>query len=155
VYAYLKTLNYGLIIMGDTAYLTKRISFSAMHQLSNVEWSDSENLRIFGKCFRVHGHDYFIEVTIKGQIDPKSGLICDRDRFEDVLNKEIVEHFDKQDLNKIFTITTGENLVRKIYEMLLPKLKPIELVNVRLQETPKNFFTYGNSEIYENPIVIF
>ncbi|MDZ4676190.1 MAG: 6-carboxytetrahydropterin synthase [Oligoflexia bacterium] len=141
--------------MGDTAYLTKRVTFSAMHQLLCEHFTDEENEKVFGKCFRVHGHDYFIEVTIKGKIDPKSGLICDRDIFEDVLRNEITEKYNKSDLNKFFDNTTGENLAIHLYNLLIPKLKPIHLVCVRVQETPKNFFVYGSEEIYLEPQRIF
>jgi 6-pyruvoyltetrahydropterin/6-carboxytetrahydropterin synthase len=126
-------------------YLTKRVMISSMHQLCNTALSDQENEQIFGKCFRVHGHNYYIEATIKGAIDPKSGLICDRDFFDDVLKREIVDRFDGKDLNKFYPNTTGENIAKAFFELLVEKLKPLNLVSVRLQETPKNFFTFGSN----------
>jgi 6-pyruvoyltetrahydropterin/6-carboxytetrahydropterin synthase len=129
--------------MADTAYLTRRVTFSAMHALGSESLSDEENRSIFGKCFRTHGHDYFLEATVKGFIDKDSGLSCDRDFLEDVLQKEVVDRFNKTHLNDTFGNTTGENLVRAFFDLLSEKLKPLHLVAVRVQETPKNFFIYG------------
>lgn len=127
------------------AYLTKRFMVSAMHDLRSPTLSDKENKEIFGKCFNLHGHDYYIEVTVKGEIDKDSGLICDRDFFEDVLENEIRRKYSLTFLNDHFRLTTGENMVREFYDILEKKLKPLELVRVGLQETPKNLFTYGKS----------
>src|SRR5690348_9698923 len=124
----------GRITMAEEAYLTRRVSFSAMHELSNPTLSDEENQRIFGKCFRTHGHNYFLEVTVRGPIDPFTGLCCDRDRLADVLKKEVVDRFNGTHLNHHFKSTTGEELAREFYAILHEKLKPLNLVSVRLQE---------------------
>jgi 6-pyruvoyltetrahydropterin/6-carboxytetrahydropterin synthase len=132
--------------MAEKAYLTRRVTFSAMHELSSPALSEKENLEIFGKCYRLHGHNYFLEATVKGEIDSLTGLCCDRDYLEDVMQKEIVAKFDGINLNDAFASTTGEQLAREFYEILIQKLKPLDLVCVRLQETPKNFFTHGEQE---------
>ncbi len=132
--------------MAKKVHLTKKIQISAMHDLSSEKFSEAENLKVFGKCYNTHGHDYHIEVTVEGAIDGDSGLICDRDYFDDVLQKEIVGKFDKTHLNDHFPSTTGENVVKEFYEILKEKLMPLKLVKVRVQETPKNHFTFGGTE---------
>jgi 6-pyruvoyltetrahydropterin/6-carboxytetrahydropterin synthase len=139
----------------STAYLTKRVMFSAMHELRSPHLSDAENREVFGKCYGTHGHNYYVEATVKGTINSKSGLICDRDYFDDVLSRDVVNRFSGKHMNKIFASTTGEDLAREIFNDLKEKLKPLQLVCVRLQETPKNFFTWGDREIYEHPERIF
>jgi 6-pyruvoyltetrahydropterin/6-carboxytetrahydropterin synthase len=137
--------------MDHNAYLTLRVEVSALHELKNPNLSDAENKKIFGKCFRTHGHNYYLEATVKGAIDVESGLCCNRDLFQDILNTQIVRKFNGQDLNNFFKSTTGENLAREFFEILSPKLKPMNLVWVRLQETPKNFFSYG-MDLEKNPL---
>ena len=143
----MKPIIYGLIIMENKARLTKRVMISAMHELRSEKLSSEENERIFGKCVNLHGHDYWIEVTVEGIIDPDSGLICDRDYFEDQLQKYFVDKFDKTNLNDHFPNTTGEILVEEFFKLLKDKLRPLNIVGVRLQETPKNFFTKGISAV--------
>lgn len=131
----------GLSIMGEVL-LTRRVSISAMHELKSDKLSEAENRRIFGKCFNTHGHDYHLEVTIQGSPDLVSGLICDRDFFEDKLQSEFVDKFNKTHLNHFFPNTSGECLAEAFYNLLLEKLRPLALVKVRLQETPKNLFSF-------------
>lgn len=140
--------------MATEAYLTLRVEISALHELKNSELSEKENLKIFGKCFRTHGHNYFLEATVKGSVDKNSGLCCNRDLFEDILKKEIVQKFNGKDLNSFFKSTTGEDLALEFYNILFSKLKPLNLVWVRLQETPKNFFSYG-AGLDKNPEMMF
>lgn len=136
--------------MVESAHLTRRIMFSAMHELSSSALSEKRNIEIFGKCYKTHGHDYYLEVTVRGEIDRVSGLCCDRDALDDILTAEIVKKFSGAHLNHHFKSTTGEELAREFYELLEQKLKPMELVRVRLQETSKNFFTWQ-----KNPSAIF
>lgn len=131
--------------MADTAYLTKKFMISAMHDLRSPTLDEAENKKIFGKCYNLHGHDYWIEATVKGKIDPESGLICDRDYFEDVIQEAIINKYNLTFLNDHFDLTTGENMVKEFYKILSEKLKPLELVRLGLQETPKNLFVYGKS----------
>jgi 6-pyruvoyltetrahydropterin/6-carboxytetrahydropterin synthase len=130
--------------MDKSAHLTLRVKFSALHELSSPELSKEENEEVFGKCFRTHGHDYALEVTVLGEIDPLSGLICNRDLLQDILDREIVNRFHGTHLNLFFESTTGEELAREFFRVLKEKLTKFNLVSVRLQETPKNFFSYSS-----------
>src|ERR1700722_7716924 len=127
-----------------TTYLTKRVMFSSMHELGNPQLTPEENRQIFGKCYRTHGHDYHLEVTVRGEIDSNSGLCCDRDRIDAILEVEIVKRFNGVHLNRIFKSTSGEDLAREFYDVLKGKVQG--LVMVRLQETPKNFFIHGDEK---------
>ncbi len=140
----MRAKTFGQTTMAETAYLTKRVLIRAMHSLGNQVFSDDKNREIFGKCFRLHGHHYFCEVTVRGAIDKSHGLICDRDKFERKLQKEFILKFDKTNLNDQFKNTSGEALAKEFYELLKTKMKPLDLVMIRLQETPKNFFIYGD-----------
>jgi 6-pyruvoyltetrahydropterin/6-carboxytetrahydropterin synthase len=145
----MKQTPFGLMFMVEKIQLTrpvrltKRVSISAMHELKNPDLSDLDNYNIYGKCFKQHGHEYYLEVTVEGHIEKNSGLICDRDLFDHSLDIFFVGIFSGSDLNMHFKFTTGENLALEFYKLLKEKLMPLNVIGVRLQETPKNFFSFG------------
>ncbi len=131
-------------------YLTRKAEFSASHFYHNPEFTPEENQRIFGKCNNPngHGHNYTLEVTVKGAVDPKSGFVVDLKQLKDVMNREVLDALDHRFLNKevpeFFTgvpamIPTTENLAIAIWQRLAPKLTAIELHRVRVYETPDLF----------------
>lgn len=127
---------------------TKTFGFSAAHRLHSKELSDEENLAIFGKCNNRngHGHNYELEVTVKGTIDPQTGMIMDLGELMQTVQEKILERFDHKHLNEdtadFRTLNpTGENIVRVIWTLLEPHLGG-QLVRIGLWETPKNFFEY-------------
>ena len=147
----MKAKPFGLITMEVCKpRLTMRVMISAMHELRSPLLSKEENLRVFGKCLNQHGHDYWLEVTVQGQIDSQSGMLCNRDEFEDKLQTFFVLKYDKSDLNHFFKNTTGEVLALEFFNLLKNNLKPMEVIGVRLQETPKNFFSFGTQEYLSN-----
>ncbi len=83
-------------------YLTRKCEFSASHYYHNPEFTDDENRRIFGKCANLngHGHNYTLEVTVKGEVDPKTGFVVDLKELKDILNREVIDAFDHRHLNK-------------------------------------------------------
>jgi 6-pyruvoyltetrahydropterin/6-carboxytetrahydropterin synthase len=125
-------------------YLTLRIEFSALHELKNNSFTEIENKNVFGKCYNLHGHNYFLEVTVEGEINSSSGLCCDREHFRKILKKEIVDKYNGQKLNQFFETTTGEALAKEFHNILKQTLLPLKLFSVRLQETPKNFFYFSD-----------
>jgi 6-pyruvoyltetrahydropterin/6-carboxytetrahydropterin synthase len=105
-------------------YLTRKAEFSASHFYHNPDFTPEENQRIFGKCNNPngHGHNYTLEVTVKGAVDPKSGFVVDLKQLKDVMSREVLEAFDHRFLNKevpefLTKIPTTENLaiVMKIF----------------------------------------
>ena len=103
-------------------YLTRKCEFSASHYYHNPEFTPEENQRIFGKCANLngHGHNYTLEVTVKGEVDPTTGFVVDLKQLKDTLNREVVDAFDHRHLNKevpefATTIPTTENLAIAIW----------------------------------------
>jgi len=130
------------------AYLTKTFGFSAAHRLHSTALSEEENRTIFGKCNNPHGHghNYELEVTVQGQIDPRTGMIMDLADLMRTVHGEVIERFDHKHLNEDteefrFLNPTGENIAKVIWDLLKPQLKE-NLTKIGLWETPKNFFEY-------------
>src|SRR5437762_9360146 len=83
-------------------YLTRKAEFAASHYYHNPELSPDENLRLFGKCNNPngHGHNYVLEVTVKGEVDPRSGFVVDLKQLKEVMNREVLDAMDHRFLNK-------------------------------------------------------
>jgi 6-pyruvoyltetrahydropterin/6-carboxytetrahydropterin synthase len=125
--------------------LTKSYSLPALHTLAGEGFSKEENLRVFGPCSRLHGHDYRIEATVSGPVDPASGLVINRDALDNVVKKHLLEPFDGTNLSDHFRHTTGEALAVEFFGILKGCLPAdVELVRIRLHETAKNSFIAGD-----------
>jgi len=136
------------------AYLTRRYLFSASHRLHCAQLSEEENRVTYGKCNNPygHGHNYFVEVTVSGQVDPRTGMICNLVDLDDCVRAEVLERFDHQDLNKLpefrGKVPTTEELSVVVYEILKQRFRAAHLEKVRLEETLSNSFEYaGGNEI--------
>ena len=83
-------------------YLTRKAEFSASHYYHNPEFTPEENRRIFGKCNNPngHGHNYTLEVTVKGEVDPRSGFVVDLKQLKEVMHREVLDAMDHRFLNK-------------------------------------------------------
>jgi 6-pyruvoyltetrahydropterin/6-carboxytetrahydropterin synthase len=130
-------------------YLTRKAEFSASHYYHNPEFTPEENQRVFGKCNNPNGHEhnYTLEVTVKGQVDQRSGFVVDLKQLKDIMNREVIDAMDHRFLNKEVAefkdaIPTTENLAISIWRRLQPKLKLAELHRVRVYETPDLFVDY-------------
>lgn len=130
-------------------YLTRRTEFSASHFYHNPEFTPEENQRIFGKCNNPngHGHNYTLEVTVKGEVDQRSGFVVDLKQLKEVMNREVVDALDHRHLNNEVPefrsqIPTSENLAIAIWQRLEPKLRVARLHRVRLYETPDLFVDF-------------
>ncbi len=136
------------------AYLTVQTHFSAAHRLAREDLHQKENEKIFGKCARPngHGHNYFVEITVKGKIHPRTGMICDLSALNSLINDLIVEPFDHTFLNKDIPyfsncVPTAENIALHISDKLTKPISAIggSLYKVKLQESPNNA-----AEVYTN-----
>jgi 6-pyruvoyltetrahydropterin/6-carboxytetrahydropterin synthase len=130
-------------------YLTRKAEFSASHYYHNPEFSAEENRRIFGKCNNPngHGHNYTLEVTVKGQVDEHSGFVVDLKQLKAIMNREVIDVLDHRFLNKEVaefqeSIPTTENLAISIWNRLRSKLNVAKLHRVRVYETPDLFVDY-------------
>ncbi len=131
------------------AYLTRRYWFSASHRLHNDSLSVEENQRTYGKCNNPHGHghNYALEVTVAGQVEPKTGMVCnlvDLDRFVD---EKILQRFGHENLNMLEEfhglVPTTENLCLEIYRILEQGFRHAAIEKVRMEETMLNSFEYA------------
>ena len=136
-------------MMKKTVYLTRKAEFSASHYYHNPELSQEENQRLFGKCNNLngHGHNYTLEVTVEGEVDPTTGFVLDLKRLKEVLNREVLEVFDHRHLNKEVPefaqqIPTTENIAIAIWRRLEPKLDGAKMHRVRVYETPDLFVDF-------------
>jgi 6-pyruvoyltetrahydropterin/6-carboxytetrahydropterin synthase len=130
-------------------YLTRKCEFSASHFYHNPQWSEEQNRRAFGKCANLngHGHNYTLEVTVKGEIDPVTGFVVDLKELKDILNREVVDAMDHRHLNKevpefATRIPTSENIAVAVWQRLDQKLNVAKLHRVRLYELPDLFVDY-------------
>ncbi|HET9281546.1 MAG TPA: 6-carboxytetrahydropterin synthase [Candidatus Angelobacter sp.] len=136
------------------AYLTRRYWFSASHRLHSEDFSAAENQAVYGKCNNPHGHghNYALEVTVGGQVDQQTGMVCnlvDLDRF---VQEKILERFDHQNLNTLTefkrVVPTTENLCVEVYGILQQGFHHAKVEKVRVEETMLNSFEYaGGKEI--------
>jgi 6-pyruvoyltetrahydropterin/6-carboxytetrahydropterin synthase len=130
-------------------YLTRKAEFSAAHFYHNPAFTPEENARVFGKCNNPngHGHNYTLEVTVKGAVDPKSGFVVDLKQLKDVMNREVLDALDHRHLNKEVPefanlIPTTENIAIAIWQRLASKLVTAQLHRVRLYETADLFVDF-------------
>lgn len=132
--------------------LTRTYHFSAGHQLVSPVLSEEENRVVYGPCFRPHGHNYVLEVTVAGSVDPVTGMAHDLDRLDAAVKRTIVDLVDHHDLNADVpalegVITTGENLVQTFWAWLARALPPGMLQRVALVETANNVFEYSGAAV--------
>lgn len=133
--------------MSDFA-VTRAYHFSAAHRLANPALSDAENARIYGQCFRQHGHNYGLEVTVAGSLDPATGMSVDLGVVDAAVKATVLDRVDHYDLSATVpalagVITTGENLARVFYQWIEAALPPGVLRRVTLVETANNVFEYS------------
>jgi 6-pyruvoyltetrahydropterin/6-carboxytetrahydropterin synthase len=138
------------------AHLTRRYIFSASHRLNSAEMSAEENLTTYGKCNNPHGHghNYALEVTVSGQVDQSTGMVCNLVDLDGFVQKQVIERYDLENLNllKEFakTVPTTENLCIEIYEILQRGFDKAHLERVRLEETMMNSFEYTGKNDLRN-----
>ena len=134
------------------SFLTRRISFAAAHRYRRPELSDAENERLFGLCARpnYHGHSYTCEVTVRGEIDPRTGMLVDVAKLDGALALEVRDRFDHRNINLDVPefaegklIPTGENLARFIFERVSASLRgAAEVTEVTVAEDATLRCTY-------------
>ncbi len=136
------------------AYLTRRYLFSASHRLHCEQVGEEENRATYGKCNNPygHGHNYFLEVTVSGQVDARTGMVCNLVDLDDCVRTHVVERFDHQHLNSLpefcGKVPTTEVLSIVVYNILKQRFQAAHLEKVRLEETSMNSFEYaGGNEI--------
>ena len=130
--------------------LTRRAEWSAAHYYRVETWSEEENLRRFGKCANRngHGHNYAVEVTVAGEVDPQTGFVVDLKWLKDLLEREVLAAYDHRHLNLEVpefrdVLPTTENIAIAIWTRLEGKLAGgAALHQVRVYEAPDLFADY-------------
>lgn len=131
--------------------VTVKVHFEAAHRLHNPDRSDDWNRTVFGKCNNVHGHghNYVLEVTVEGEVDPDSGYLIDMKDLKRILGEAVVDEVDHRHLNievpwLAGVIPSAENLARVFYERIEPRLdRGLRLAAVTVHETERNSATYA------------
>ncbi len=134
-------------------YITRQVHFNAAHRLHNPSRSRAWNGRVYGPCSNPngHGHNYVLEVTVRGRPDPETGYVMDLGELKRILEKAVVGPCDHKNLNKDVdflkgTIPTTENLVLAFWGRIAPRIKAGRLHSIRLYETPRNYAEYLGPE---------
>ena len=131
------------------AHLTRRYLFSASHRLHSAAMSAGENRETYGKCNNPHGHghNYSLEVTVSGPVDPATGMVCNLVDLDSFIDREVLARYDLENLNTLpefaITVPTTENLCVEIFEILQRSFRFAHLEKVRIEETMLNSFEYA------------
>ena len=132
--------------------VSRRYEFAAAHVLRQSSWSDAENDRTYGKCANPngHGHNYGLEVTITGPVNPDTGRIIEPEHLDEIVHHHVLERFDHRMLNEdsLFreAVPTAENIAVAVHGELAGSLSGpagVRLLRVRIVETGRNHFDYG------------
>jgi len=130
------------------ATVTRRVHFNAAHRLHSPELSDADNARTFGPCNNpnYHGHNYELDVSVSGKIDPVTGYVADLGKVRQIVEEIVLSKFDHKNLNldvaEFSNLNpTTENIVVTIWKLLEGKL-PGALERLVLWETPRNYVEY-------------
>ena len=165
----LNRLNTGAPVV----HFSRRYRLSASHRLHAPSFTDEQNRDTYGKCNNPfgHGHNYFVEITVAGPVDPATGFVVDMPKLDALAKRELLDRFDGGHLNadECFAsdfVPSTENLsieVERVFRSAVPLLDPtgrLRLVNVRIEETGNNSFDlpaetkplHGNHEQALHPI---
>jgi 6-pyruvoyltetrahydropterin/6-carboxytetrahydropterin synthase len=141
-------------------HVTRRYAFAASHRLHSGQLSEAQNRLLYGKCNNPygHGHNYTIDVSVRGPVDAATGRAVDIEQLDQLVNRQVIEPFDHRNLNievAVFAqvVPTSENLGFEICRRLKRHWKEVfpgdwpKLEKVRIEETPRNIFEVGADEI--------
>jgi 6-pyruvoyltetrahydropterin/6-carboxytetrahydropterin synthase len=131
------------------AHLTRRYMFSASHRLHSNQMSGEWNRDTYGKCNNPHGHghNYHLEVTVSGPVDPATGMICNLTDLDGFVQAQILDRYNLENLNLLpefaAEVPTTENLCIAVFEILQRGFRKAHLEKVRVEETMMNSFVYA------------
>jgi len=132
--------------------VTRRVHFNSAHRLWNPSFSAEENERVFGVCNNAnfHGHNYNLDVSVEGEIDPATGYVLDINRLKAIVQECVLRHLDHKNLNLDVPwfrelIPTAENIAVVCWRLLAPAVAPARLARIRLWETERNYVDYDGS----------
>jgi 6-pyruvoyltetrahydropterin/6-carboxytetrahydropterin synthase len=132
-------------------FITRRERFNAAHRLFRPEYSDEQNLQVFGKCSNPnwHGHNYTLFVTVKGELNPETGFLIDLKIMSELINELVIEKLDHRNINLEVDFMEGklastENIAIGIWNVLCHRIaeQGASLHCIKLCETENNFVEY-------------
>lgn len=133
--------------------VTARLSFSAAHRLHNPNFDKAWNVRTYDKDENPagHGHNYTLQVSVQGSIDPDTGMVIDLKKLKDIMRERVIDSVDHMNLNEDVDflrgiIPTAENLARAFWQRLSPAITEGKLCEIVLEETEKNSVTYRGED---------
>ena len=142
-------LPYRFYFLMPQVTVTRVLRFNAAHRIHNPALSDDENTRLFGKCNNPnwHGHNYRLDVSVKGPIDAMTGYVIDLGALRDVVEREVIDKTDHRNFNIDVDymhgiIPTTENIVVSMWRVIAPAVAPATLLRLRLWETENNYAEY-------------
>lgn len=129
--------------------VTRRARFNAAHRVHNPAFSDEENERLFGKCNNPnwHGHNYTLDVSVEGEVQPGTGYVLDLAVLKGIIKREVIDLVDHRNLNLDVpfmrdVIPTSENIAVAFWRRLEPHVAPARLTRLVLWETENNYVEY-------------
>jgi 6-pyruvoyltetrahydropterin/6-carboxytetrahydropterin synthase len=134
------------------AHLSRRYHFSASHRLHSEAYDAARNLAVFGKCNNPHGHghNYMVQVTVSGQVDATTGMVCDLAELDAFARTNVLDRFDHTNLNTLDCfadrISTTENLTTEIYR-IFQGFTGAHVERVHVGETSNNSFDYSGDAV--------
>ena len=128
-------------------FLTKVFYFNAAHQYGHSDWTKEKNWEVFGPDSKIHGHNYTLEVMVKGEINHETGFIVDLLYLKKIVQKNVIDILDHSQFDVEVSWfknrqPSSENLVKYIWHQIEPRLKDAKLYRIRLHETPTIFTDY-------------
>jgi len=134
------------------AYLSRRYHFSASHRLHSDAYDAARNHQVYGKCNNPHGHghNYTVQVTFSGQVDPVTGMVCNLADLDAFARTNLIERFDHTNLNRLDCfanrVSTTENLSIEIYR-IFAGFSAAHLERVHVEETSNNSFDSAGGSV--------
>jgi 6-pyruvoyltetrahydropterin/6-carboxytetrahydropterin synthase len=129
--------------------VTARLDFSAAHRLHNPNRDAEWNRQVYDKCDNPggHGHNYLIEVSVAGEVDPETGMVIDLKELKDIMRRHVVDRVDHKNLNEDVdflrgVIPTAENLAMAFWQQMEPAISRGKLFEVVVHETERNKVVY-------------
>lgn len=132
-------------------YITRKEHFNAAHRLFRKEFTDEENLRVFGKCSNPlwHGHNYTLYVTVRGDVREDTGFVANLRDLSRIIHEKVISKIDHRNMNLEVDfmkdkLASTENLAIAIWNELCPEILKLDTVlhSVKLEETENNSFEY-------------
>jgi len=135
------------------AHLSRRYHFSASHRLNSGAYDGARNEAVFGKCNNPHGHghNYTVQVTVSGSVDPETGMVCNLAELDSFARTNLLDRFDHTNLNTLDCfqdrVSTTENLSLEIYR-IFKDFPAAHLERIHVEETSNNSFDFaGDAEL--------